>query len=700
MAVATYANRDKTMTMQRILDLERIIPVLDSLFEIGEPPIYPDTGNIVSNTAYDDMRAELKKLSPNSEIFDAITASTVPIYKKMTHNPPMTSIEKASHEDLNIQIKDFFDWIQKASDGTKNNKIKVGKYEYPEDIFYQSYKLDGVAVGLYYKNGKLIQAGLRPRKGSDAEDITEQVKYVTSIPQKLKLPVTCSIRGELICKLSDFDIVQKELEEAGEELRANPRSHTAGGIRQFKEPKKVKEQRLTFIAYTIEDLDNPPYKTEIERAIWCNKNLGISFIQLRPFKFEDLQKMEDFVPELDYEVDGVIIGVNNLEDSEQLGRHGDTATGNPRGKIAWKFREEEANVVIKDIVWETGRTSRIVPVAIFDPVKLAGTMVSRVTLHNYGFMLREKIGIGTTITIIKAGKIIPKVINVVSGQIAKKPHYPKECPSCGKETSVVEGSSEDMFHVMCDNLDCSSKGVNRYCHFLNTLGVLGVGGSRVEQLTSNKVVKQFSDFYNVTVDTAMAAGLTERQALLLVADIHMISKPENIKDNDKLAAKINLAVSKRKKIKLWKLLASFGMEGAGTSAGKALVAHFKTFDAIREATVDDFAAVENIGVKTAEVIYNFLNDKKDDIDELLKHIEPELPVTGPFSNLIFCFSGSFEKGKKYWEGEVEKRGGICSGSVSSKINYLVAGPDSGSKSEKAKSLGIPILNIDQFQKML
>ena len=342
-------------------DLERIIAHLDTLYEAGEDCVHPDTGIIVTDGEYDALRRELQSLRPNSSLFDSATASEYQTDTgKVVHDPPMTSIEKASHEDVETQEGMLFKWlIDATTDGPtsvsegKMTKLRGKKYkeepvEFAKDYFYQAYKLDGVAIGIYYEKGKLVAAGLRPRDGVNGEDVTEQVRYVEGVPTKLKRKVSCSVRGELICKLSDFEKVQEELEAAGERLRANPRNHTAGGIRQFKDPPKTKQMRISFVAYAIERLSKPPYKTEVERAKFCEEELGIPYVETKSFNFSDLAKMEKAVPKLDFEVDGVIIGVNNLEDQEQLGRHGDRATGNPRGKIAWKFREEEATPVIKE----------------------------------------------------------------------------------------------------------------------------------------------------------------------------------------------------------------------------------------------------------------------------------------------------------------------------------------------------------------
>ncbi len=691
-------------------DLERIIRRLDTLYESGEDCLHPDTGIIVSDGEYDALRRELAELRPDSDLFDAATASSyVTDVGKIVHDPPMTSLEKASHEDVATQEEMLFKWLVDSTEGA-TAKIREGKmdslggktykgelFEFAKDYFYQAYKLDGVALGIYYKDGKLVAAGLRPRDGVHGEDVTEQCKYVEGIPTKLKKKVTCSIRGELICKLSDFETVQQELEAAGEKLRANPRNHAAGGIRQFKQPEKTKQMRLSFLAYSIEGLTSPPYSSETERADWCRDVLGVPYCETKIFEFDDLAAMEENVPNLDYEVDGVIVGVNNLEDQEQLGRHGERATGNPRGKIAWKFREEEATPVISEIEWQTGRTGKIVSVAIFEPVRLAGTNVSRATLHNAGFMQRNQITIGSKISVRKAGKIIPKVTGVIDGQ--GEPDFPEECPSCQEATKLVTGGTEEMLELVCENDECPAQNVSSLCHYLSTFGVLGLGESRVAQLVEGGAVSAPADFYRLDVARAEATGLSKRQSLLAIGGIQMIPAPEKL-DDDQLQEQITAAKENKKPIPLWQLFASFGIDAAGKSAGRALANHFGSFDKIRGASVEQLEEVEDIGEKTAETIQKYLAEHASEIDDLLDYVEPEKPKTGKLTGVTFCFSGGFEEGKRHWEQVVQELGGKCTGSVSKKTNYLVAGSGSGSKSVKAEKLGVPIISVEELQELL
>ena len=698
-------SKSTTSKKRRGKDLERIISHLDTLYERGDDCLHPDTGIVVTDGEYDALRRELKEVAPKSKLFATATASKVDsAARKVVHDPPLTSIEKASHEIVERQEEMLFKWLigaagEDADQATTSIKGKTYKDEpvkIPKDYYYQAYKLDGVALALYYEDGKLARAGLRPRDGINGEDVTEQCQYVAGIPDKLKQKVTCSIRGELICKLKDFDKVQADLEKAGARLRANPRNHAAGGIRQFKNPENTKRMRLSFIAYTIEAQDNPPYETELERAEYCNKKLGVPYIETKKFKFADLAKMEANISKLDFEVDGVIIGVNNLEDQTQLGRHGDPLTGNPKGKIAWKFREEEATPRIKEIEWKTGRTGKVTAVAIFDPVRLAGTNVSRATLHNAGFMDRNQIAVGSTISVRKAGKIIPKVTGVVKGQ--SKPDFPKKCPACEKPTKLRKGGSTAMLELTCPNNACPAQIISSLCHYLETFGVLGLGESRVTSLVEGNKVAVPADFYELDIEDAMSCDLTHRQSALAVAAIQMIPSPDK---QDELESLIDEARKTKKVVPLWKLFASFGIDAAGKSAGKALSTHFGSFKKIRKASVEDLEAVEDIGEKTALAIHDYLEEHSTEIDRLLKYVEPELPATGgSLSGKKFCFSGGFPEGKKHWEQLVESLGGSCTGSVSKKTNYLVAGPGSGSKSEKARKLEIPILTTDELQDLI
>jgi DNA ligase (NAD+) len=312
-------------------------------------------------------------------------------------------------------------------------------------------------------------------------------------------------------------------------------------------------------------------------------------------------------------------------------------------------------------------------------------------------MERNQITLGSKIAVRKAGKIIPKVIRVIAGK--GKPNFPKVCPSCAQQTELQTGGTDEMLELVCTNQDCPAQNISSLCYFLATLGVLGLGESRVTQLYESGLVTRPADFYQLKVESTMKSGLTLRQATLAVAAIHMIPAPDKLA-NKILHDAINSAMKTKKEVPLWQLFASFGIESASKSAGKALADHFGSFEKIRSATTEQLELVDDIGAITAAAISEFFAVHRDDIDALLQFVEPTSSTSeGKLSGQTFCFSGGFPEGKKFWEKEVESRGGKCVSSVSKKIDYLIVGSGSGSKSEKAVRLEIPVLTTQQLSEI-
>jgi len=685
-----------------ISELEQILPVLDTLWQEGQDCINPLNDKIVPDNVYDAMRATLELLAPDSKVFDNVTASTLQnTSNKIKHDPPMTSISKANGtlDEKNDKLKK---WLK---DCCTELKYDPKKNSDKDPQFVTSYKHDGVAMALYYKDGKLVNAGLRPNDGVTADCVTENAKFIDGITEKLPLPVTCRIRGEVECLIPVFDEIVKDIEKNGKKNKvgwtnkkppANPRNYAAGGIRQFDDPTVTKKRRLRFTAYAIDNFDNPPYKTEIERAKWCSKELGIRFVYFKPFHYKNLAKMENEVPDLNHEVDGIVISVNNIEDCEQLGTHGNSATGNPKGKIAWKFKDKSAVVTVKNIRWQTGRTGRVTPVLEFDGVQLAGTTVSNCTAHNYGIIRHDGIGVGAKVRIIKSGKIIPKIIKVEKK--ADNVTWPKNCPSCGQSLDLVEGNTGT--DLVCNNNTCPAQNVQTLTHYLMTFGVKGIGNSLTERMVSSGLVSCPADFYALEADDLIDAGFTERIAILTVARIHMIENADKTKNNDKLLGKIGKAKSKAKTIPLAKLFAALGIGGASKGTGRSLAEYFDTFEDIRNASVDDLVKAEDVGDITAIAVHDYFEENKDDIDELLKYVEIELPKTGKLSGKNFVFTGAPPDGKGKWIAAVENEGGIVKSSVSKKIDYIIVGSDPGSKAIKAKEMkasGHPLVIIEDIE---
>lgn len=667
--------------------LEEIISALDTLYEQGLPCRNPINGEIVSDSEYDDYKDLLSELRPDSSILKGASASTVAPAKTIKHDPPLTSISKANHEDRNIQKKKFLDWIQRIERLSGKKNIELVK----------TYKFDGIALGLYYELGKLACAGLRSKDGTTGEDVTEQVKYVPSIPKILNKPLTCSIRGELICLLSDFEKVQQYLRDIGEKIRANARNHTAGAIRQTKDLSKVEKMRLSFIGYSIEGLDGH-FKNEIERAAFANE-LGVDFCDPQLYRdLDQLESMEEKASMLDFEVDGIVVSVNDLALQKSLGHSGDNPTNPPNGKIAWKFREEAKAVVIKNITWQIGRTGRVTPVASFDPVRLAGTQVSRVTLHNYGLMRRLGIGVGTEVQVCKSGKIIPKVIDVISGQYSDDPPYPAECPETGVKFKLVE-REDGIAELVAEESNDSSKVLDLY-YFLNTLQIKGVGKAAVEKLVDAGVVNSRVDFFRLHQQDLIDAGFSKRQSWKALASLNFLDHNQETSDIAKGLLSGAITEDNPKEITVWKFIASLGIPQVSESTAKSIFSKFEKIEDLFDATVSEILECDDVGEKTAIALTDWLRQNRTEVQALLRFFKLSYGGSGPLSGKTFVLTGGFPGGKQTWQSKIESQGGRCASSIGRKVDYCVAGSNAGSKLQKANQLGVSVVSVDDLAKLL
>lgn len=673
--------------------MEKTIIALDTAFDKGDECISPYTGDVVLDNEYDALKKYLFFVFPESKIFTTVTASKAKTgEKKVIHDPPMTSINKCNGTEEDKK-KVLFKWFE---DCRKIDMDISGQKSYPgwlANFFSMSFKHDGLALSLEYENGILVKAGLRSKSGKDGINVTDKTRYIKGIPQQLPLPLTCKIRGEVETTISEFQRVSELL---GDNAKANPRAHTAGSMNQ-KTAEQMKDRGLSFIAYNILSLKDPPYTSEIERAEWVTRVLKLNFVKTISFSIDKLETFEAQHRKLNFKVDGVVISINDFELQGEMGQSGNKDTGNPKGKMAWKFKDEIKTTVIKDIVWQTGRTGHVTPVLIIDPIQLEGTTVSKCTAHNVGIIKHNKIGIGSKVEIIKSGKIIPKLHKVTEAK--GKVEYPKECPSCG-DNLIEEAGSNKALALVCDNAECPAQNIKNLNHYLKILGVKGIAGSTINKLADAGLVQKRSDFYKLTLDTLLNNGITERTAVLILARVWMIPSPEQEKDNSVLKDKLKSISTII--IPMEKFFASFGMDGAGKEVGRLLSKKYHDFDKIRSLTTSDLEAVDGIGFITANSVVNFFQTNKDEIDELLKFVIPEAPKgkSGKFNGKKFVLSGSLSMGKEFWKTEIENQGGEVKSSVGRRIDYLIAGDGSGAKSEKAEKLGIPILEEEEIEKML
>ncbi len=592
------------MKKNRIRELEEIIISLDTAFEKGEDCVNQSTGEIVSDNDYDSLKRELYSLCPGSKIFDTITSSKIEVAgkNKVVHDPPMNSINKCNAGTEEEKFEILNKWFEDCR--------KVDK-----DIeFSMSYKIDGLACSLVYKKGNLISAGLRSKSGMDGISIIQKTQHIKNIPQKLEIPVSCVVRGEIEISKSEF---AKQCEILGENSKKNCRAHCAGSMNQ-KIAEKMKDRGLHFTSYNVLNLRNAPYRTEIELAKWAEETLKLKFVETIPFNIEKLKEMEEEHRKKDTLIDGIVISVNNLELQERLGRTGGKPTGNPKGKLAFKFRDEIKLTTVIDIEWNTGRTGNICPVLIVKKIELEGTTISRCTAHNLGIIKDNKIGVGTKIEIIKSGKIIPKIKKVVESKGDSL--IPEFCPSCNSKLIEIEGNNNSL-SLNCNNKEnCPAQNIKTLDHYLNILGIKGISEKTIEKIIETGLLKKRSDFYKLDFEKLIGAGFPRRSSILIDARIQQIENPETIKNNDKL---IEMVLKKHKELKnipIEKFIASLGIEESGKENGRLLKQSYNSFEEIRNLTIEEMEKIEGIGPITSRNIYNFFKENKDEINELLKFI--------------------------------------------------------------------------------
>lgn len=681
-------------------DLERLVVHAATEYELNGY-VEDFDGIEITDPEYDALVRELRKQRPDSQAFKGTSPSEVAAKgKTVKHDPPMTSISKADGTEEEKQA--IFDrWLADCADRLDTIPDKLRKE------LAISYKRDGVAARFNYKDGKLVSAGLRPRDGVNGSDITRHVKYLEGVPLQLPLPLTLSLNGEIECWLPDFEAVNADRDAAGEELFKNPRNYTAGCMgRDDPEENKNGRLRVTFHSITGFADWHKYYSTEVERAKWANSKTGLNlqddegkgfFVRTQKFHPDYVQKMEDFAQKLPYYTDGLVIKVNDLEDQYELGHVGDDPVKEPRGAIAWKYKEETAVAVVSSIEWNASRTGRVVPTAIFDtPFVLADTENTRATCNNYGWMETQGLGPGAKVECKKGGKIIPNIMRVIDP--VSDIGAPKNCPSCDSPLKLKTSTSGNK-DLLCVNQGCPAKHVKSWIFYIQNLGGKGLGASAMEKILNSGKVRSLADLYDLTLDDLTQHGFSERQALLALATIHMVSP---VKDNGKLLAQIEKAKTKKHRVPAWQFFAALGIPGAGKTAGKALVAHFKDFDKIRTASTDELLEVDGIGEITAEAIHSWFDQEGYNlVDELLDHVELELPKNGKLSGTNFVLTGAFDGGKEAWQKRIEDLGGNVQSSVGSKTNYLVAGDKVGKgKTDKAAKLGVPVISVDDLEKML
>ena len=547
-------------------------------------------------------------------------------------------------------------------------------------------KIDGLSVSLEYENG-LFTRGSTRGNGFVGEDITQNLKTIPGIPLKLNEPLPfIEVRGEVYMPEKSFLRLNEQREASGEPVFANPRNAAAGSLRQL-DSRIAAERKLNIFVFNLQRIEGKELSSH-SQSIEYLASLGFKVIPERDVytniddAYKEVLRIGESRGELAFDIDGAVVKVNSFAQREFLGSTSKT----PKWAAAYKFPAEQKQTELLDIILQVGRTGAVTPNAVLEPVRIAGSTVSRATLHNIDNIKDKDIRIGDTVIIEKAGDIIPAVVGVVK---EKRPansvpfEMPKVCPICGEPLVREEGEAA----VRCINPNCSAQQLRAVIHFVSkaAMNIDGLGASIVEQLLDKKLINDCSDIYYLNFDNVISLdGFAEKSANNLIA-----------------------AISESKKSGLDRVLFGLGIRMIGSRAAQILAAHFGNIDSLMSASVDELSSISEIGTKMAQsIVEYFKQDKSLYIIERLRTAGVDLTYTSTqkgnnFDGKIFVLTGTLPTLKRNDAKKlIESYGGKVSGSVSKNTDFVVAGEEAGSKLDKALSLGIKVLSEAELTEML
>jgi len=635
----------------------------------------------ISDREYDILFKEL--LAIEDRFPDLVTPDS-PSYK--VGAPPLKEFNTVIHSIPMLSLGNAFD----ENDLREFDK-KVKREAGLEEIEYiGELKMDGLAVSLRYENGILVSGATRG-DGIRGEDVTLNVKTVKNIPLKLvrtEIPQVIEVRGEVIMFSEDFERLNKEREENGEPLFANPRNASAGSLRQL-DSKITAERKLHMIAYGVGEIKGKDYfKTQDELLKYLNEigfrvSPEVKVCKTIDEVIDHCKYLTSLRTTLPFGTDGVVVKVNSIDLQKSLG----ATSHEPRWAIAFKFPAEEAETVIREIFVSVGRTGALTPVAIFDPVEIDGSIVSRAALHNEDQVRKLDVRVGDHIIVHKAGSVIPEVIKVVKekrtgSEIAFK--MPDKCPVCGGPVERLEGEAA----TRCINASCPAQVKDGIFHFVSrdAMDIESIGYKLVDQMVNLGIIKDYGDLYYLTMEK-----------LLILERI-----------GEKLASKILKNIEESKNRPLANLIFALGIFQVGKRTAELLVQRFRSLDSLMLANEEDIMQVEGIGPVTAKSIFDFFRTKENKmlIEKLKKAglkteeaiLEEELL---PLKGRVFVFTGTLKEfARSDAEKIVESLGGEVAESISKRVNVVVFGEEPGSKLEKAKKLGIETVDESEFKKLI
>ena len=650
-------NNDKII--ERMKDLiEKINKASYSYYVLDNPTI--------SDKEWDKMYYELLDLEKESGIVlenspsQKVGGDVLDGFKKVTHENKLLSLGKAQ------TIDEILDW------NTRNQNIFKFNQEFTVD-----YKFDGLSLAITYDGGKLVQAATRGN-GEIGEDVTAQVKTIRTVPLEIDYKGLVTVQGEGIIKLSELE---KYNSQTDEKLK-NARNAVAGAIRNL-DPKVTAKRKLDFFAYHINYAPELEFKSQLEMVEFLKKQgfLVGDFLHVvhTTGEIEKIIKLtEEKRSSLDFLIDGLVIKVNDTKIREKLGETEKV----PRWAVAYKFEAEETSTVLNSITWQVGRTGKITPVAELEPTELCGVTIKRATLNNYNDILRKKVKIGDRVFIRRSNDVIPEILSVAETfDNSKTIEKPTTCPCCGGK--LLDTETE----LYCTNhLGCRTQIILKLVQFAsrNAMNIEGLSIKTLEQLYDKFKISSFSDIYKL--------------------DEEKLSALDGFKD--KKISNILNSINDSKNAKLSNFIFALGIDGIGVKTAKQLAKHYKSIKKLQVATIEELITLDDIAEITATDIYRYFNDEqnKAELDELLNNFvnleELSTQTTGGFfagkKVVLTGTLANFSRSKA--EEIIESQGGQTTSSVTKATDIVLVGENPGSKFEKAKSLGIYIMNEEEFLK--
>ena len=660
-------------------EAKKRIEELRSQAEYHAKRYYDDDNPEISDFEYDMLMLELRNLEKEFPEFISKDSLTQKVggtvkegFEKVSHVVPLQSLQDVFDFE---SIYDFDSKMQKKA--VENNKTLK---------YVVETKIDGLSVALEYKNGKFIRGATRGN-GQIGEDITENLRTIKTIPQELKEPIDIIVRGEVFIGSKEFEELNERRQLEEEPLFANARNAAAGSLRQL--DSSIAAQRpLDIYIFNVQKCDSIKLNSHYESLVYLEK-IGFN---VNPVKvlcnnseevIEAINKIGEDRNNLSFGIDGAVIKVDDLELRERIGQTAKV----PKWAVAYKYPPEKKETILKDIICQVGRTGVITPLAILEPVVVAGSTISKTTLHNEDFIKEKDLKIGDHILIQKAGDVIPEVVEVIKEKRTGKEiefEMPKVCPVCGAEVLRQEGEAA----TRCIGIECPARTLRNIVHFASreAMNIDGLGEAIIEQLLEKDLIKNISEIYYLKLE-----------------DIASLKK-----DGKKFAQNLIDAINKSKENDLDKLICGLGIKNVGSKLAKVLAKQYKSIDNLMNASIINLNSIDEVGEVIADSIYSFFRQEQTiDLIEKLKQANVNMNYLKEDSNderfygKIFVLTGSLEKYTRDEASEIiESFGGKTSGSVSKKTDFVLAGEDAGSKLRKANELGVKVITEQEFEEMI